>query len=350
MSNQANRYQHYLLNDFIWDDYFRSWVIEPSEDTMTFWRKFIIENPGQLEAIEVARQVILGLKVQEPEVGQEEVDDSISKVLAALDAPNTVGSAKNNRRVISLSFAYRAAAFFIIILAIALIVRYNSTTSKQSVETAFGNLKKVVLPDSSTVVLNAHSKITFKKEWHEDEPRELWLDGEAFFKVRHIDTDNKISPEERFIVHAKDVTVEVLGTSFDVRQRRSETAIVLESGKIRVSFKDGKRLPITMVPGQIVTISPHASTYITQSTINSSDYSAWTSKRLVLNKGSLKGIIQYLEDNYGKRIVIEDTSLYRRQFQGMLMLDNLDDALFVLSKVLDVNIVKQNDTIFFKPK
>jgi len=314
------------------------------------------KEPDNTELEAIVEELIASEREQS-NYERERWEDIVQTILAndSKEKNNVIESPfdEADTKVISISKRRRwpwivsAAAMILIVASIWFVVKGGN---KNVIATEYGEQKKISLQDETEITLNAHSSIKYSKRWKDDQPREVWLKGEAFFKVKHLDTDNKISEGERFLVHVKDVTVEVLGTSFDIRERRSKTEIVLESGKIKLSFNDGKRPDITMAPGQIVTISPNSLMYVKDSTINATDYRAWTNKRLVLNNGSLEEIIQYLEDNYGKKIIVQDTSLYRRQYQGMLMLDNLDDALFVLSKVLDVNIVKHNNTIFFKPK
>ena len=105
----------------------------------------------------------------------------------------------------------------------ALIFWRLKAPGRYTVNTDYGKISRLVVPDSSVVVLNANSTIKYEKKWDKNAPRELWLNGEAFFDVKHLDNDHKIENYERFIVHTNNTTVEVLGTSFDIRERRGRT-------------------------------------------------------------------------------------------------------------------------------
>jgi ferric-dicitrate binding protein FerR (iron transport regulator) len=71
------------------------------------------------------------------------------------------------------------------------------------------------LPDNSTVILNANSSLRYQENWEAELLREVWVDGEAFFSVVH--THN----HQRFRVNVTDdLKVEVLGTEFNVKDRR----------------------------------------------------------------------------------------------------------------------------------
>jgi transmembrane sensor len=121
----------------------------------------------------------------------------------------------------------------------------------------------------------------------------------------------------------------------------------LQSGRVRLLLNDGKGSEVDLVPGQFVSVEDLTKQYTVDSTAQPAEYSAWINKKFILNNGSLKEIVQYLEDYYGINIVLKDPSLLNRKIEGTIMLDNLDDALFVLSQILNIKIVKENSNIIF---
>ncbi len=78
------------------------------------------------------------------------------------------------------------------------------------------------------------------------------------------------------------------------------------------------------------------------------NYTAWKDKKLT--DATVGEITQYLEDNYHKTIILEDETLAHRKIGGVILLDNLDDALFALSTVLNVNVIQHQDTLILKPR
>ena len=95
--------------------------------------------------------------------------------------------------------------------------------------TRYGETQTILLPDSSTVLLNANSRLTLSTDW--TDTREVWLEGEAFFRVRKIKriTSPASAEHVKFIVRTDRLNVEVLGTEFNVRQRSEKTAVLLKS-------------------------------------------------------------------------------------------------------------------------
>jgi ferric-dicitrate binding protein FerR (iron transport regulator) len=100
-----------------------------------------------------------------------------------------------------------------------------------SVTTKNGNRTKITLPDGSQVWLNGGSKLDYNPELFNEERREVYLSGEAFFEV----VKNLKKP---FLVHADNMQVKVLGTSFNIKsypgEKQSEASLI--RGSIEVTI------------------------------------------------------------------------------------------------------------------
>lgn len=123
-----------------------------------------------------------------------------------------------------------------------------------------GGQQIVTLPDGSTVQLNSDSQIQYARGFQTwplipAETRVVTLQGEGFFDV---------TPSERpFEVRTVHARVAVLGTTFNVRARRTsfddETRVTLASGSVRVSaHQDPSNTIVLRQPGQTARITAHA--------------------------------------------------------------------------------------------
>ena len=74
---------------------------------------------------------------------------------------------------------------------------------------------------------------------------------------------------------------------------------------------------------------------------------SWIDKKFILHDATVQTIIEYLEDNYGYKVVLKDTAIGNKKMEGTLLLDNLPDVLFVLSTSLDIKIYKEDSTLIF---
>jgi len=317
------KYVTYKESDFLSDSYFQEWVYQPSAAHETYWQQVIHALPQQKETIENARLYLQSISFATHTPSDEAVEASWEKQLQLIQAlPERRGVV---RRLVLRAAAVIAGA---ILLAGGWFLLHHSGNEQFIASTGFGEIKQVTLPDGSKVDLNANSKITYTT-------REVWLEGEALFDVAH---HTKV-----FVVHTKNLKVTVLGTIFDIRQRRRKTEIVLQSGKIKLSFANGKSQDIIMTPGQIVSYNDQEERSTTTHT-SPEKFSAWKNQRLILQDPKVSDILVYLEDNFGKKIIMEDPELSTRTVNGPILISSLDDALFVLSTVLNTEVVKRDST------
>lgn len=115
-----------------------------------------------------------------------------------------------------------ASVAAVLIIAISLWVVIPRTDTSL-VQTKYAEQKIIALPDETEIVLNSNSTLNYQKGWQSGKPREVWLEGEALFRVRHINSNNTLaSAPTPFIVHTSLVNIEVLGTVFNVRERRGK--------------------------------------------------------------------------------------------------------------------------------
>ena len=346
----ANEYQNFDENDFLCDPYFQEWVINANEETDLFWTAFFEANPDKRKAGETARKLLTSIHFTEEFPEADLMERSFEQHLAEIEGGNEKKVISIRKRFFQSRLLRIAAVFAGVLLMLSVVLLFNKDDKPLLVKTGFGNIKSLILPDSSVVVMNGNSTIKFSKDWNKSSSREVWLEGEAFFDVRHLNQDStQIEKYQQFIVHTAGLTVHVLGTSFDIRQRREKTEVVLQTGSIRVSFAQGKRGEVVMKPGEKLLYHADEDKLVTGTT-NAESFSAWKEKRLLLDDPSVAEVITYLEDVYGKDIILQNPELGKRRIEGPIQLTNLDDALFVLSTVLDAAVIKKDSSIIIRSR
>ncbi len=123
-------------------------------------------------------------------------------------------------------------------------------TLDETIFTSYAENRELRLPDGSEVVLNADSEISYsERKW--DENRHVNLKGEAFFKV---------AKGERFTVATESGSVAVLGTRFNVENRKGFFEVTCFEGLVSVTFKNKEiQLPagqsLMAINGEIVEAS-----------------------------------------------------------------------------------------------
>jgi len=203
----------------------------------------------------------------------------------------------------------------------------------------YGMIKSVVLDDGSKVTLSANSSIKLLRDFMNHENREVWIKGEAFFEV------SRKTDLMKFIVHTDNLDVEVLGTKFNVNNRRGKTEVMLAEGKVKLMAKD--HAPLIMNPGEQVTLSDQHEHFRRQ-VFKTAKHEAWRKNMLVFENTPLAEVAQIIQDYYGVKMIITDSLLANRQFTGTLPNNDLDVILLALSTSYSLEIERSEEYIILK--
>ncbi|WKN44664.1 FecR family protein [Tunicatimonas pelagia] len=317
------------------NDKFITWVLHPTPALDQYWLEWQNESPEREAILSEARQLVQQMKAVEPqEVLPEREVQQMWQVLQARHGANQ--KAKSTHRIIDW---YWVAASVVVLLtsSVFLYLRINEPALITH-QTTYGETRYVTLPDSSSVYLNSNSSITYQEAWLESSERKLTLSGEAFFKVHHT------KDHRPFLVHANAVTVKVLGTSFNVLNRRDRTQIVLQEGEVALQTKEAEVLPndIIMQPGELVEIE--AGDYI-QHPVNVQKYTAWIQNEHIFDGTTIAEIAQLLEDTYGLNVSIENNSTADKKFTGRINRGNLTSLFGQMEKVFQIKIEQHQDRV-----
>jgi ferric-dicitrate binding protein FerR (iron transport regulator) len=238
------------------------------------------------------------------------------------------------RRIIFRTWMKAAAVLLPLIAAGAYYLWQQHTSSRNSEWLSRQNVTAQVqqfrLPDSSLVMLGAHTTIRFPAKYTGQERIVKLLEGKAFFDVR-------TNPQQPFIVESNGIRTTVLGTSFSVASYKDLYAcrVTVITGKVQVHTWNNNYGVLT--PAERITISG-GETPVLRDTIALADNMAWTRGEIVLRNASLQELIQMLHEQYA---VNTSTSLDIRQGSYTLRLP----ATMPLREVLDVI-----EKISYKPK
>jgi ferric-dicitrate binding protein FerR (iron transport regulator) len=227
-----------------------------------------------------------------------------------------------------LSFQ-RIAAILIIPLIISG-VAYLYFQSNKSVDNGniaeiqcpMGARIKFQLPDGSIGFLNSGSKLSYPVQFTAG--RSVELIGEAYFEVVH----NENLP---FHVNTKNLDIKVLGTTFDVIANENENTeeIVLQTGKVDVSSKNGKQLAV-LKPNEQLTLDLKKRTF-SQNKVEASQYTGWKEGKLIFRNENMQQVARRLSRWYNADIVLEGNQLDTFTFHATFIDESLDEVLKLLS-------------------
>lgn len=217
-----------------------------------------------------------------------------------------------------------AASFFILICVAGLA---KDRMLYKTYNTGFGETMSLVLDDESKVILNANTQLKVPRWMVFSENREVWMSGEAFFNI------SRKQDLRKFIVHTKNLNVEVLGTRFNVSDRRDATKVVLQEGRVKVTANgDSEDMAMLEEVGDYVEVKVERPGLVKRS-VDTSLYTSWQEKRLKFKETPVPQVLQTIEDYYGVRVGTRDTTLYNRKFSGTLPNNDLEVILQALSNI-----------------
>lgn len=325
------------------DESFINWVKHAGPEESRYWHTWLLAHPGQEALLAQARTLVELLSQQEQEALQDWESEQIWR---SLDQALHSGPAAGEARVFPfrlLRSRIAAAATGLLALAGGAALYQASQPDQISYATAYGERKTITLPDQSTVILNAHSQLSLPEDWEAGGPREVYLQGEAYFSVQHTKS------HQPFRVHTPDgVAVEVLGTAFSVSDRGDHNQVVLASGRVQVRIAPGaageQEQNIGMQPGQLVAVS-EKTRQATRQAVDPQRYLAWTRNKLVFDNTSLAEIARLLAQDYGCQVVFADKELAARRLTASFEVTTLDGLLETLAATFNLRIEKQNQKI-----
>lgn len=334
------RYTNFKYDDFLNDDYFVAHIAEPSPEKTEFWELYTAQHPAQLADLTSARSFILAYRKQDVFVNADRRDLVFEKIT------QTVGHRQRPVKRILINHTFlRIAAVLALVTSIGIGCWYMNRDLV--VTTAFGEIKTVILPDHSTVTLNGNSSVSYARNWN-GEKREISIKGEGFFQVKHINKDTSdIKANEKFVVHADDLDIEVLGTSFNVNNRRNETKVGLITGKIKISYADQLE-PLIMAPGDYVEHQMKKAV----KRVRLSDpgkLTVWTRRQLVFKDATLDEITRRLQDEQGYHIEFDQSISGQTRIEGEINVNTVDELLDILSNTLHVKISREDKNIKITP-
>jgi ferric-dicitrate binding protein FerR (iron transport regulator) len=219
--------------------------------------------------------------------------------------------------------------------------------SMQEYRTAYGEIRRVVLPDSSTVYLNANSTLRTAAEWNTAESRGVWLDGEAYFEI----AKKPGAGNARFVVHTPAIDVEVLGTKFNVNMLGPRTTVSLKEGKVQLTAKaaitEGGSV-ITMKPGDEVLVEKNYSRL--KEAINIDLIADWRNHRYHFDNTSMSEISDLIHNKFGYKVVIVTPEIEQRTISGDLYAENISQLSRALSITMNIRIETKDEQLLFSVK
>jgi len=384
------KYTHYLEEDFIADEYFQKWILNPDDMTRNFWENWILEHPEKKEIVESAASFVRLMRFEDSEeIPDKDFDAMWQNIVQKRKSSENNGSGLDILSSSRKNYLFKIAAIFIgvigttfgvyrfaaldaqkevpaitdneIILKLGdgtvqvidenssevitdakgkkivnqeqdmLIYSKEVATTHKTVEyneliIPYGKKFDLKLSDGSLVVLNSGSKLRYPVVFIDDQPRNVYLDGEAYFTVEKDET-------RPFTVITDNMNTRVHGTKFNVSSYRNEnnTSTVLIEGSVSVykANNDEGQKAINIVPGHRATLENGT---IAIDRVNANKYIAWAEGQLFFVDDEFEIIIKELERHFNVTVDNQFLQLNKKRYTGTFTKESIDQILRVFQE------------------
>jgi transmembrane sensor len=204
-------------------------------------------------------------------------------------------------------------------------IRESNPALPNIVSTGAGERRSIELADGSTLILAPNSEIRIAS-FGKDE-RRVDLTGEGWFEVRH-------DASRPFRVYAGGTVTQDLGTEFSVRTLPGQAGVrvVLVSGSASLR-RDGspESSAVVLEPRDVAVLEPDDSAARVQENPTVEALVSWRTGTVSFQDAPVDSVLTELSRWYGRAFSLGDSSAAGRRFSGPLRIDNLDEALEVLT-------------------
>ncbi|TBO41384.1 FecR family protein [Pedobacter kyonggii] len=242
----------------------------------------------------------------------------------------------NSKRLITSKVWLRIAA--VLFIAVGGWIAYNLYSPESYTElTATYQVRTEALPDGSALTLNKNTKISYAANFKNN--RKLKLErGDVFFDV----AKDKTHP---FVIDIEKISVEVVGTSFNIKHIKKDTEINVETGIVKVRLGNDE---IKLYKGEKIHIDGNTQKLVKEQSTDQL-YNYYRTRLIQGNNLPLWKLVNTLNEAYGSKIKLDD-KVRDLTITTTFKMGSLNDILIVTCETLNLNLTRNGNIILLSDK
>lgn len=348
-------YEKYTFEDFVNNHDFHLWVVTDNQHNKVHWEKLAKQNPKLTAIMHEAEHFIRNMRFVKNELEENEIDQQLRRFWSTI---NRSKQHKNNKidtskpqliaKVRRFQWAKWMVAASILIFSFIGVLSLLFSNPTISIATDYAEKKTVVLPDNTSITLNANSILEYPKKWKKGNKRSVNLVGEAFFDV----ASNKERP---FSVATTNFDVNITGTKFSLLNRTNKQEVLLTEGSLYIDFNktvtqrnisgeyidNATSTSIALQKGELISVV--GNTYLTDTFEEEEEksYLSWLDGKLIYDNTPIAELIDAIENFYGLQVVFSGNK--NELISGTIPIEDLNATLAAIATVLDYEIDRTNE-------
>lgn len=351
----------WTVEDFVLSFEFRKWVLSPDAETNLVWEGLLSKNPEKLKEIKLAREILINLSSKSFKLSvhdkeelwkkveletENTVEEGETRKIIPLNANSTIKRMEQKQRpLFQFSQFYRIVAILVLCFGLSFLAATLLQEPEEEMESSIiytehinrpGVKSKLTLTDGTQVILNSGSSLCYVENFEQDK-RELFLEGEAYFDVFK-------DPKRPFIVHTGTISTTALGTSFNISAPEDQAInIYLLTGRVLVADQSDSRTEIFLERGEAALADKHGG--MTKGKFDEERVTAWTKGIVVFDRTPIMEAIRVLENWYGMKFDIKNKPATNLTVSGKFDNELLQNILIGLSYSARFQFKIQDDKV-----
>lgn len=215
-----------------------------------------------------------------------------------------------------------------------------------TIETREGEKARVVLSDSTEIILNSGSSIHYDGSYNK-ESRNVSFYGEGYFDVM-------TNPEKPFIVNLDRIKVSATGTKFNIFSFGNEDRIetTLEEGHISIEIDGRDRIELEQ--GQQAVFFRKTGKVILQD-VASDTYTSWKENKLRFSDTPLEEVLRRIGRKYNVVFEITNNEILDLKYTATFIDESIEDVMKLLKDITPITYsisyrTAITDKKYLKPK
>ena len=246
------------------------------------------------------------------------------------------------KRILRARIVQAAAVFILLILAGYYLFQTDQRPAITEINVPYTQQKNVTLSDGTQLTLDAGSSFSYPEQFSGG-PREVHLNGEAFFEV-FADSDRP------FIIHANQGRITVLGTSFNIRAWQKDQRVTVAVAEGRVALKTVERQD----PDAEVILEKNQVSRIQGNGLPSppdhadiKSYLSWRIREMYFNSVPLQEVLDQVERWYDVKFSLPDAEPGTNLVTMTIKNNPIEEIIDLIALMHNYNHRRQGNKVLF---
>jgi len=335
MNNRGNDIDYEKIAKYLSDE-----MAPQEQKEMEYWINSTDENKKVFDQC----KKVFSMELEDSSGKLLEFDAKIAwkKVSARMDQTDTEIhnivpeiSEESSKEKFSIRVLYRIAAA--VIIGLATTFYFLQRSDEIVTHTSNQNIKEVILPDSSEVILNHYSSIVYNTAFGKNN-REISLHGTAYFDVKRKE-------DLVFLISTESGIIEVLGTAFLIEETDQTLVVIVERGQVKVNKKDGGPDASVILKRNEKAILRRTQDEIEKSEIASLNNLYWANKKLIYRQVHLASVLNEVGSIFGKIMIYDSLEISNCKISAVFKDETFDSMIENISLSMEFEFEIRGDTV-----